>query len=172
MTRSKYLVYCGHETSLAVVLKLWKQNITLKLRWLLWECVFHKMNWQLAQNQSSSGAIVKFTHRIWNHLIMHCGLSHMIMLPNDPRRHTHQILGGMSVFVDASWVVLRRLAVRLFRCGFAHVVVARRKMVRFGTVGVGRENPMMLRARVSARVTEINNEIDKYYIKQHMWVCF
>lgn len=91
----------------------------------------------------------------------------MIMPPNDVRRHTHQILGGISVFVDASYV-LRRLAVRLFRCGFAQVVVARRIMIRFDTVGTGSENPMMFRARVSARVTEINDEINKYYIKQHM----
>lgn len=139
--------------------KIMGKSITLKLRWLLWESVFQKTNWQLAQNQSLSGAVVTFIHRIWNHLIAQFGLSHMIISPNDMRRHTHQILDGILVLVDASWVVLRRLAVRLFCCGFAQVVVARRIMIRFGRVETGRENPMIFKARVSARVTRINNKI-------------
>lgn len=149
--------------------KLWKQNITLKLRWLLWESVFQKLSWQFGQNQSPSGTVVNFMQCIWNHLMVQFVLSHMIISPNDVRRHTHQILGRISVFVDTSWVVLRRLAVRLFRWDFAQVVVARRIMIRFGIVATGRENPMMFKARVSARVTENNNEIN---VKKHTWVCF
>lgn len=109
---------------------------------------------QLAQNQSPPGADVMLMHCMWNHLITQFGLSHKIILPNDVRRHTHQIVGGMWLFC----MVLMRLAVRL--AGFAQEVVALRVIIRFGSVETGgKEKPMIFKARVKARVTEINNEI-------------
>lgn len=169
MTRSKYLDTLWTWNNFSWCFKIMKTKYYLEIEVIVVKiCVSHGK----LKIGTKPVAVVKFIQHIWNHLIMQFGLSHMIMSPNDVPRHTHQILGGIWVFVDASVVVLRRLAVRLFRCGFAQVVVARRIMTRFGTVGTGRENSMMFRARVSARVTEINNEINKYYIKQHMWVFF
>lgn len=92
---------------------------------------------------------------MWNHCIWQLRLSHMIMSPNDGRRHTHQVFGEM--WVATSWMVRALLAVRRFgNTKVWQIVVARRLMIRCVTGDeTGRAIPIIFSARVSERVTEI-----------------